>query len=58
MESFGWMDDDDDDVFCRMVDRRKALSFISSRDQCRRFSQLQISIIPRTEFEPGQNLTS
>ena len=29
-------DDDDDELFCRMVDRRKAFSLISSRNHCQR----------------------
>ena len=31
-------DDDDDELFCGMVDRRKAFSLISSRDHCQRSS--------------------
>ena len=30
--------DDDDEFFCGMVDRRKALNFIFSRDHCHRSS--------------------
>ena len=44
--------------FCEMVDRRKALSIISSRDHCQRFSPLQISDTPRAVVEPVQNLSS
>ena len=41
--------------FCGMVDRRKALSLISSRDHCQRFSPSRISDTPRARFEPAQN---
>ena len=44
--------------FCGMVDRRKALSLISSRGHCQRFSPLWISNTPRAGFEPAQNLSS
>ena len=44
--------------FCGMVDRRKAISLISSRDHCQRSSPLWISAMPRAEFEPAQNLSS
>ena len=36
--------------FRGMVERREALSLISSRDHCRRFPPLQISDKPRTGF--------
>ena len=45
-------DDDDDELFCGMVDRRKAFSLISSRDHCQRSSP------SRAGFEPAQNLSS
>ena len=44
--------------FCGMVDRRKALSLISSRDHCQRSSPSRISDTPRAGFEPAQNLSS
>ena len=44
--------------FCGMVDRRKALSFLSSWDHCQRFSPLKISCTPRAGFEFLQNLSS
>ena len=44
-------DHDDDELFCGMVDRRKALSLISSRDICQRSSPSQISNMSRTGFE-------
>ena len=44
--------------FCGLVDRRKASSFISSRDHCQRFSPSRISDTPRAGFEPAQNLSS
>ena len=44
--------------FCGMVDQRKALSLISSRDHCQRSSPLRISDTPRAGFEPAQNLSS
>ena len=43
--------------FC-MVDRRKAFSFISSRDHCQRSSPSRVSNMPRAGFEPVQNLSS
>ena len=46
------------DCFCGMVDRRKALSLISSRDHCQRSSPSQISDTLRAGFEPAQNLSS
>ena len=44
--------------FCGVVDRRKALSLISSRDHCQRSSPSRISDTPRAGFEPAQNLSS
>ena len=44
--------------FCGIVDRRKALSLISSRDHCQRSSPSQIFDTPRADFEPAQNLSS
>ena len=44
--------------FCKIVDRRKALSIIFSQDHCRRLSLSQISGTPRARFEPAQNLSS
>ena len=44
--------------FCGMVDRRKAFSLISSRDNCQRSSPSRISDTPRAGFEPAQNLSS
>ena len=44
--------------FCGMVDQGKALSLISSRDLCQRFSQSQILDTPRAGFELTQNLSS
>ena len=41
-----------------MVDRRTALSIISSWDHCQRFSPSQISNTSRAGFEPAQNLSS
>ena len=41
-----------------MVDRRKALSLISSQEHCQRFSPSQISDTPRAGFEPAQNLSA
>ena len=38
--------------------RWKALSLISSRDHCQRFSPSYISGTPRAGFEPAQNLSS
>ena len=45
-------DDDDDELFCGMVDRRKAFSLISSRVHCQRSSQSRISDTPGAGFEP------
>ena len=44
--------------FCGMVDQRKVLSLISSRDHCQRSSPLRISDMPQAGFEPAQNLNS
>ena len=44
--------------FCGMVDRRKALSLISSRDHCQRSSPSRISDTLRAGFETAQNLSS
>ena len=45
--------------FCGMVDRRKHLSLISSRDHCQKRSlPSQISDTPRAGCEPAQNLSS
>ena len=44
--------------FCGMVDRRVALSLISSRDHCQRSSPSRISDTPGAVFEPTQNLSS
>ena len=44
--------------FCGMVDQRKALSLISSRDHCQRSSPWWISDMPRAWFEPVQNLSA
>ena len=43
--------------FCGMVDRRKAISLISSRNHCQRSSPSRISDMARTVFEPAQNLS-
>ena len=43
--------------FCGMVNRRKAFSLISSRDNCQRSSPLRISDTPRAAFESAQNLS-
>ena len=51
-------DDDDDELFCGMVEPRKAFSLISSRDHCQRSSSSRISDTPRAGFEPAQNLSS
>ena len=44
--------------FCGIVDRRKAISLISSRDHCQRSSLSRISDTPRAVFEPVPNLSS
>ena len=46
------------DCFCGMVDRRKALNLISSRDHYQRLSPLEISDTLQTRSEPLQNLSS
>ena len=51
-------DDDDDELFCGMVDRRKAFGLISSRDHCQRSSPSRIFDMPRAGFEPMHNLSS
>ena len=47
-------DDEDDELFCEMVYRRKAFSYISSRDHPQRSSPTRISDTPRTGFDHGQ----
>ena len=44
--------------FFGMVDRRKALNFISSQDHCQRSSPSRIFDTPWAEFELAQNLSS
>ena len=44
--------------FCAIVDRRKALSLISSRDLCQRSSPSQICDTLPARFESAQNLIS
>ena len=44
--------------FCSMFDRRKAFSFISSRDHWQRYSPSRISEMLRAGFKPAQNLSS
>ena len=44
--------------FCGMVDRRKVVSLISSRDHCQRSSPSRIFDMARAGFEPAQNLSS
>ena len=51
-------DNDDDELFCGIVDRRKAFSHISSWGYCQRSLPSQISDTPRAGFEHGQNLSS
>ena len=43
--------------FCGMVDRRRALSLISTRDHCQKSSPSRIPDTPRAGFEPAQNLS-
>ena len=43
---------------CGMVDPRKALSLISSRDRCQRSAPSRISNTPRAGFELEQSLSS
>ena len=49
---------DDDEMICGRVDRRKAFSFISSRDHFSKIPASQISDTSRAGFEPVQNLSS
>ena len=51
-------DNDDDKLFCGIVDRQTAVSLISSQDHCQRFSQSQTFDTPRAGFESAQNLSS
>ena len=51
-------DDDELFFFFGMVDRRKVLKLISSRDQCQRFSPSQTFYIQRAGLEPTQKLSS
>ena len=51
-------DDDDNESFCGMVDRRKAFSLISSRNYYQKSSPSRISDTLRAGFEPAQNLSS
>ena len=51
-------DDDDDELFCGMVDQRKAFSLISSQDHFHGSSPSQISNMPQAGFESAQNLSS
>ena len=44
--------------FCGMVDWRKAINLIASRDYCQRSSPSRISDTPRAGFEPARNLNS
>ena len=44
--------------FCGMVDGRKVVSLISSRDHCQRSSPSRISDTSRVGLEPAQNLSS
>ena len=46
-----------ENCFCGMVDRRKVLSFICSRDHCQRFSLSQIFDTPWAELKPVKNLS-
>ena len=48
----------EDILFCRMIDRRKAFSVISSRFRCQRFLLSRISETPWEGFEPARNLSS
>ena len=47
---------DDDELFCGRVDRRTALSLISSWVHCQTFLPSQISDMPREGIEPAQNM--
>ena len=51
-------DEDDDELFCGMIDQRKAFSLISSWDNCQRSSPSRIFDMPRAGVEPAQNLSS
>ena len=44
--------------FCGMVERRRTISLISSRDHCQRSSPSRISDTSRAGFEPAQNQSS
>ena len=44
--------------YCGMVDRRKVLNLISSRDHSQKLSPWQTSQTPRAGFEPAQNPSS
>ena len=52
------VDDDDDELFCGMVDQRKALNLNSSHEHCQRSSPSRISDTQRAGFEPSQSLSS
>ena len=52
------VDNDDDELFCDMVHRRKAFSLTSSWDHCQRSSPSRISDTPLGGFDPAQNLSS
>ena len=49
-----------DEIFCGIVDQRKTLSLISSRDYCQRFSPSHsyYQRFSSSGFEPVQNLSS
>ena len=49
---------DNDELFCAMVDWRKAFSVISKRDHCQRSPPSPISGTPREGLEAAQNLSS
>ena len=48
----------DDELFCSMVNGRKANSLIFSSDHCQRSSPLQIYDTLQERFEMVQNLSS
>ena len=50
-------DDDNDEFFCGMFDRRKAFSLISSRGHCQRSLPCRISDTQGAGFKPPQNPT-
>ena len=50
--------DDEDELFCGIVSRRKPFSLISNRGHCQRSSPSRISYTPWAGFEPAQNLSS